>query len=438
MCLVCRPYRAESRKLLTMTTILPPWLAAANHAFAQKFPGEAGERQPVHAVYGGAHLFKFDTCQKFGTLAERAVNEYAPEGQTFAEMFDVAPELAETVRTRVMEKLRREPVEDYRVDFEDGYGTRPDAEEDAAAVSSAAEVAKGMSERTLPPFLGIRVKALGEETKGRAARTLDLFLNALLDQTGGKLPPKFVVTLPKITAPEQVHAMAEALKGLPGVGLEVMIETPQILFHIDQIIEAGQGKIVAASLGPYDYTSSLGISSTQQNLLHPACEFARSIMQVSFAGTGVRLGNGPTTILPIPKYRGADITDDQKSANRDTMRKAWTLHYRHVRHELHNGFFLGWDLHPAQLPSRYTALYSFFLEGLHTASERLKNFIASAAQATRIGDVFDDAATGQGLLSYFLRAMSCGAIPESEIPALTGLSNEQLRTASFAQILKTL
>jgi len=421
-----------------MTTTLPAWLAPANQEFERKFPGESGERQPVHAVYGGAHLFKSDTCRKFGTIAEKALNEYAPNREAFAEMFGVAPEFAETVRMRVIEKLRREPVEDYRVDFEDGYGTRPDAEEDAAALSSAAEVAKGLAEGTLPPFIGVRVKALGEETKARGIRTLGLFMGALLEKSGGKLPPKFVVTLPKITVPEQVRAMADALDPYPDVGLEVMIETPQILFHLDQIIDAGRGRIVAASLGPYDYTSSLGISSTQQNLLHPACEFARSVMQVSFAGTGVRLGNGPTTILPIPKYRGAEITAEQRENNRQTMKRAWSLHYRHVRHELHNGFFLGWDLHPAQLPSRYAALYAFFLEGLASASERLKNFISSAAQATRIGDVFDDAATGQGLLNYFLRAMSCGAIPENEVPALTGLTNEQLRTASFAQILKTL
>lgn len=421
-----------------MTTTLPAWLALANRDFARKFPGESGDRQPVHAVYGGAHLFKFDTCRKFGTLAEKAVNEYAPDGASFAEMFGIAPEFAETVRTRVIEKLRREPVEDYRVDFEDGYGTRPDPEEDAAAVGAAGEVAKGFAEGTLPPFTGIRVKALSEETKPRAGRTLDLFLSSFLERTGGKLPPNFVVTLPKITVPEQVRAMADALQDYPGIGIEIMIETPQILFHLERLIEEGRGRIVAASLGPYDYTSSLGISSTQQNLLHPACEFARSIMQVSFAGTGVRLADGPTTILPIPRYRGNDITEAQKASNRETMHRAWRLHVRHVRHALHNGFFLGWDLHPAQLPSRYAALYSFFLEGLASASERLKNFIASAAQATRVGDVFDDAATGQGLLNYFLRAVSCGAIPENDVPSLTGLTIEQLRTASFSAILKTL
>ncbi len=421
-----------------MTTILPDWLTDANLQFGHKFPGESGERQPVHAVYGGAHLFKFDTCRKFGTLAEKAVNEYAPDRAAFAEMFGIAPELAGTVRERVVEKLRREPVEDYRVDFEDGYGARPDAEEDAAALAAAGELAKALEEETLPPFTGIRVKSFGEETKARAARTLDRFLNAFLERTGGLLPPRFVVTLPKITVPAQVRAMAFALAPHPSIGIEIMVETPQILFHLDRLIDAGGGRIVAASLGPYDYTSSLGISSTQQNLLHPACEFARSIMQVSFAGTGVRLADGPTTILPIPRHRGADVSAAQKIENREIVQRAWTLHVRHVRHALHHGFFLGWDLHPAQLPARYAALYSFFLEGLASASERLKNFIASAAQATRVGDVFDDAATGQGLLNYFLRAVSCGAIPESDVPALTGLTHEQLRTGSFAQILKTL
>ena len=421
-----------------MNTPLPAWLTQANHDFARQYPGESGDRQPVHAVYGGAHLFKFDTCRKFGTLAEKALNEYAPDAAAFAEMFGVAPHLAEAVRARVLEKLRREPVEDYRIDFEDGYGTRPDAEEDAAALAAAGEVAKGLAEGTLPPFCGIRVKALGEETKARSARTLDLFLTALLERTGGRLPPRFIVTLPKITVAEQVRAMVQALEAYPAIGLEIMIETPQILVHLDRVIEEGRGRIVAVSFGPYDYTSALGISSTAQRLLHPACELARSIIQIAFAGSGVRLADGPTTILPIPRHRGAEATAAQQAANRETMQRAWKLHVRHVRHALDSGFFLGWDLHPAQLPSRYAAVYSFFLEGLDAASERLKNFIGAAAQATRVGDVFDDAATGQGLLNYFLRAMSCGAIPESDVPALTGLTIGQLRTASFAEILKSL
>ena len=100
------------------------------------------------------------------------------------------------------------------------------------------------------------------------------------------------------------------------------------------------------------------------------------------------------------------------------------------------GFYQGWDLHPAQLPSRYAAVYGFFLEGLAAASDRLRNFVQKAAQATLVGDVFDDAATGQGLLNYFLRAMNCGAITEAEAVAMSGLTLDELRSRSFMKILK--
>jgi hypothetical protein len=85
--------------------------------------------------------------------------------------------------------------------------------------------------------------------------------------------------------------------------------------------------------------------------------------------------------------------------------------------------------------TRYAAVYSFFLESLDAASERLRNFIAKAAQATLVGEVFDDAATGQGLLNYFLRAINCGAITAAEAQAQTGLTPEELRSASFVKIL---
>ena len=97
------------------------------------------------------------------------------------------------------EKLQREPVEDFRLDFEDGYGNRPDAEEDGHAESAAVEVAAGARRGTLPPFVGIRIKNLGDELRERALRTTHLFLERLLKDTGGRLPPNFVVTLPKIT-----------------------------------------------------------------------------------------------------------------------------------------------------------------------------------------------------------------------------------------------
>jgi citrate lyase beta subunit len=383
-------------------------------------------RQPVHVVYGGAHLFKSDTTRKLGTLAERAVAEYAPDAASLADALGIRDALAATVYQRVMEKLRGEPVEDYRIDFEDGFGIRSDAEEDAAVDAAAAQLGQGLEGGTLPPFIGLRVKSFAPESRPRALRTLDRFLNA-----AGKLPEEFVVTLPKITALDQVSAFMDALAPYSDVGVELMIETSLSLTKLTELVELTQGRCVGAHFGPYDYTASLGITAHSQHLLHPACHFARSIMLMTLAGTGIALSDGPTNILPIPPHGGGEPNEAQKSENRTVVHRAWKLHYQHVRDALYNGFYQGWDLHPAQLPIRYAAVYSFFLEGLDLASERMRNFIRMAAQATMVGDIFDDAATGQGLRNYFLRAVSCGAVPESDIPELTGLTIEQLRSARF-------
>ena len=410
---------------------LPARLATVNREFQRTYPGESGARQPVHTVYGGAHLFKADTCRKLGKLAERALSEYAPDAATLAGVTGLPDALAETVYARVVEKLRREPVEDFRIDFEDGFGIRPDAEEDAACDAAAAEFAKALAEGTLPPFRGIRIKPLSEELKHRSFRTLGRFFSA-----AGALLDNFVVTLPKITVAEQVTVLVDALEAFPAARIEMMIETPQVLFQLPKLVDAARGRAVTACLGPYDYTSSLGIAATQQDLLHPACDFARAVMQISLAGTGVRITDGPTTILPVALHRGDALDDGQRAANREAVHRAWKVQYRNIRHALDNGFYQGWDLHPAQLPVRYAAMYAFFLEGLEAASGRLRNFITVAAKATRVGSTFDDAATGQGLLNYFLRAVRCGAIPESDVPRLTGLTPAQLRSGSFLEILK--
>lgn len=383
-------------------------------------------RQPVHVIYGGAHLFKSDTTGKLGALAERALSEYAPDAATLAEALGLRDDLAAAVYNRVVEKLRREPVEDFRIDFEDGFGIRSDAEEDAAVDAAATQLSKGLEDGTLPPFIGLRIKSFAPESQPRGLRTLNRFLKA-----AGRLPEKFVVTLPKITAREQVSAFMDALAPHPNIGVELMVETSLSLRNLAELVELTKRRCVGAHFGPYDYTASLGITAHSQHLLHPACHFARSMMLTTLAGSGIALSDGPTNILPMPPHRGAGLSDQQKAENRAVVHRAWKLHYRHVREALYNGFYQGWDLHPAQLPIRYAAVHSFFLEGLDAASERLRNFIRMAAQATMVGDVFDDAASGQGLRNYFLRAVTCGAVPESDIPALTGLTVEQLRSARF-------
>ena len=417
---------------------------------AKRYPGESGRRQPVHTVYGGAHLFKSDTAVRLGQLAVRSFETFAPDAATFASALDLPDRLADTIYARVGEKIAREAVEDFRIDFEDGYGTRPDAEEDGHAISAAHEVAKGMSAGTLSPFIGIRIKTFSEELHARSIRTLDLFLTALVEAAGGRLPDNFVVTLPKIVTPDQVTTLADIFDELePKLGLErgslkmeMMIETTQSIIAADgeiampRMLEAARGRCTAAHFGTYDYTASCSITAAYQDMLHPACDFARNMMQVSFGGTGVWLSDGATNIMPVAPHRGDNLTDEQLTENRSVVHRAWRLHYDHCRHSLASAFYQGWDLHPAQLPTRYAAVFTFFLEGLDAASERLRNFVEKAAQATLVGDVFDDAATGQGLLNYFLRAINCGAVTEQEALDLTSITLDELRSASFVKILK--
>ncbi len=424
-------------------------LKSAHDVFALRYPGESGRRQPVHTVYGGAHLFKSDTAIRLGGLAVRSFETYAPDANTFAQVLELPSKLAETIYARVLEKIKREPVEDFRIDFEDGYGTRPDEEEDGHAISAAQEVAKGLQNGTLPPFIGIRIKTFSEELHARSIRTLDIFLTTLVEATNGRLPENFVVTLPKIVSPAQVSTLADIFDSLEpnlklpenSLKMEMMIETTQSIINergeigLPKLLEAARGRCIAAHFGTYDYTASCSITAAYQDMLHPACDFARSMMQVSFGGTGIWLSDGATNIMPVAPHRG-ELTEKQKAENQAVVHRAWKLHYEHIRHSLKNAFYQGWDLHPAQLPTRYAAVYTFFLEGLDAASERLSNFVAKAAQATLVGDVFDDAATGQGLLNYFLRAINCRALTEQEAQNLTSLTLEELRSGSFVKILQ--
>lgn len=423
----------------------------ANLDFSRRYPGDSGRRQPVHTVYGGAHLFKADTASRLGALARRALEEYAPKPTDLAQAAGLPDTLASRIHERVAEKLRREPVEDFRADFEDGYGNRPDAEEDGHAESAAREMAAGLAAGSLPPFVGIRIKPFTEELRERSFRTLDLFLTTLTREAGGRLPDNFVVTLPKVTIPEQVAALADVFDllepalGLPAgsLRLEIMVETPQSILDaqgrcpLPRLAEAARGRCVAAHFGTYDYTASCNVTAAHQSMTHPVCDFAKHMMQVAFAGTGVWISDGATNVLPVPPHRSGSLTAEQLEENRAVMHQAWRVHAGHVRHSLVNAFYQGWDLHPAQLVTRYATVYAFFLEGLDAASDRLHNFVQKAAQATLVGDVFDDAATGQGLLNYFLRAVNCGAISEEEALERSGLSLEELRGRSFVKILES-
>ena len=426
-------------------------LSSANRDFLQRYPGESHRRQPVHVVYGGAHLFKADTARRLGAVSRKTLTQYAPDGAALAKALgaDWSQPFANDLHARITAKLEHQAVEDFRLDFEDGYGSRPDAEEDAHAISSAREVAAGLAAGTLPPFLGIRIKPFNEDTRVRSIRTMDLFLTTLLGLTGNRLPDNFVITLPKVqlaahvAAAESVCDLLEAHLRLPNgtLRLELMVETPQSILDRDgncplqSFIAAAQGRCGSVHFGVYDYTASYGITAAWQAMGHPACDFARTVMTTALAGTGVHLSDGATNILPVGPHRGETLTPEQIAENQAAVHGAWKMAFDDNLHSLRQGLYEGWDLHPAQFIPRYAAVYSFFLSALPAATGRLKTFVEKAAQASLFGDVFDDAATGQGLLNFFLRGIACGAITEAEALA-TGLTLEEIRSRSFQKILE--
>ena len=327
-------------------------LADANARFHERYPGGSIERQPVHSMYGGAQLFKAGGHLRLGSLALASMDEYAPNFAVFGRALGLpgaeslperatdgaalavqpTTQLAHAVYTRVREKLAREPVEDLRIDFEDGYGYRSDAEEDGHAALAGEQLAMAMAAGALPPFVGIRIKSFAPESLRRAIRTLDMVITTLAARTGGTLPPHFVVTLPKVTIAEQVGALAdlldllEARNGIAAgaITIDLMLETTQaIVGHQGQIavpslVQAGHGRVVSVAFGTYDYTASCDITAHEQTHEHPAADFARHALQASLAGTGIQISDGATTVLPIGPHRATGdhaLTDRQQAEN---------------------------------------------------------------------------------------------------------------------------
>ncbi len=432
-------------------------LDRANDAVARACPGDTGEFQPVQTYYDGAHLFTVDVASRLGAAALAAFDEYAPDGRSLVTAVGLGADqidpvaFAGDIRRRVVEKLRRQPIEDYRIDFEDGYGNRPDAEEDGHAVSVAEDVAKSFRAGTLPPSIGLRMKPMSKELHRRSLRTVDLFITTLARRLGQRLPPKFAITIPKVMTAGHVSAVDRVCGVLErrlklkarSIRLELMIETPQSILATDgtsalrTLVAAGRGRVTGAHFGVYDYTALSGITAAWQHLRHPVCDFARHLMQVALAQSGVQLSDGGTNVMPIPLHAtaaGKALGKAERDANRAAVHRAWKLHFDAVSHSLMSGYYQGWDLHPAQLVTRYAAVYAFFQSARPAATARLRAFLEKASRASLMGDVFDDAATGQALLNFFVRGLHSGAMTPDEA-AETGLTREDLSGRSFLEIL---
>ncbi|MGI8578184.1 MAG: DUF6986 family protein [Nocardioidaceae bacterium] len=392
-------------------------LAAADDELITRFPGDRGVRQPVHTVYVAADRFHARLGQDWGAQALEVLSEHAGSPAEVAAVFGLSPVTAAAVHERVLAKLGSEPIEDLRVDFEDGLGVRSDDEEDELAGTTARALAQALSGGTAPPFHGVRFKSLEAPTRNRGVRTLHLFVRELVAARGlSGVSDGFVVTLPKVTSVDQVGAMVRVCEHierslrLPAGGLrfEIQVETPQSILGPDgtalvaRMVHAARGRCTAMHYGTYDYSASCGVAAAYQSMEHPVADHAKAVMQVAAAGTGVHLSDGSTNVLPVGDHA--------------SVVAAWRLHARLVRRSLERAFYQGWDLHPAQLPSRFVAVYAFYREGFEAAARRLRAYVERSDSG-----FLDEPATAVGLAGFLLRAVDCGAVDATEVSEQTGL-----------------
>ncbi len=398
---------------------------------------------PVHVFYGGAHLFRADTPARMGALAMRALNLYAANAEDFARIFGISDELASTVFERTATKLSSQPIEDYRIDFEDGFGLRPDEEEDEVATRAAAELAIALSANndSRPNSFGIRIKPLNHHHFCRSVRTLDIFFSEVTSRLGHPPAESLCITLPKVTSPQQPAILAHLCRSLEstlGIGeaslrVELMIEQAQSLFdssgrlQIRAFVDATEGRCSSLHFGPHDYAASRGLI-TSAPLTHFSSDVARELMSLAVVGSDVRVVDGPTSILPIAPHSGdhAQLPEHYQRVNAATVQSAWRLHFENVRRAWNNGIYAGWDLHPLQLPARYAATYSFFQERIAPLGARLKRFLGAAEGAIRAGQQFDDAAMANEQLFFVRQALRCGAVSAEQAESATGLSRDEL------------
>ncbi len=394
-------------------------LGPADERLTAQYPGEPGSRQPVHTVYVPAHAYEASTVRTWGGEAIALFEEHAADAAALAEIIGVGADLAEQVRPLVAAKLSREPIEDLRIDFEDGYGRHSDDDEDAQTIRTAAELAATLATDSAPPFVGLRIKGLEPATRRRGLRSLDLFLAELTSAVD--LPSGFVVTLPKVTQVDQVSAFVDVCAtlennyGLPAgrLSFEMQIETPQAIQSatgtatVSAMVQAGAGRVTALHYGTYDYSAACGVSAANQSLAHPVADHAKAVMQLAAAGTGVRISDGSTNVVPVGDRAG--------------VRAAWRLHARLVRRSLDRAYYQGWDMHPGHLVTRYAATYAFYRAGMPEAARRLRAYLGQASN-----DIMDEPATAQAMASLLVRGLHSGALGPDEVRDRTGVDRAVL------------
>ncbi|MBC9936529.1 MULTISPECIES: aldolase [unclassified Leucobacter] len=355
-----------------------------------------------HVAYVPADQFHSRISHEWAATAHAAVQR-AGGYERLGEALGSCERARAGVAARVEAKMLAGGIEDLRVDFEDGYGTRLDETEDLHAQQAGAEAAK------LEDYqhqVGLRIKSMEPDTRARGIRTLTLFLRSLTSEVVPRGP--VLITLPKVTSMNQADAFCEFVEvlegdlGLPARALlvEIQVEAPRIIsqlltegaFNSSQSVRSG--RISGLHFGTYDYGAALKIDPFHQRLDHPSADFAKLVMQLAVSETDVRLSDGSSNRIPVP----ADNFG------------AWTEHASLVQRSLRRGITQGWDIHPLQLPSRYFAVYDYYRSGLQEAIARINDYLAVQSLA-----VLDEPASARALAAFLLAGVQLGAVDAEEI-----------------------
>lgn len=375
-------------------------LSAVDVELDRAYPGDRAEKQPAHTVYVSAADVDADTPGTWGDRASAIADEAAA----------VVADLDRTgIASLVQARLRSQPIEDLRIDLEDGYGWRPDVVEDRDARAAGRTIATWSARpEQAPNAFGVRCKGLGATERARGLRSLELVLDA-----AGGVPDGFVFTVPKLRAAAQVDAVVmicEELERAHGLlegalRFELQIESPQAVLGADgratvaEAIHRGGPRLTGLHYGTYDYSAACGIVSSQQSLEHPVADHAKSVMLVAAAQTGVWVSDGSTQVSPV--------------GSAEVVEAALRRHHRLVTRSLERGFYQGWDMHPGHLVTRWLAVYGFFRSAMSPAVTRLQSYFDRQSS-----EFVDEPATAQSLALVVLRGLSVGAFTEADVLAV--------------------
>ena len=413
---------------------------------------DATTTQPSGTLYGGAQRFKEGTFAKLGEQVHTFFGRYVDSDDAFVACFGVPTSASvASLRDRLRGSLQRAPLEDVRVDFEDGYGPHDDQEEDAHAVL----VGEAFAERrgsVWPTRVGIRVRSLESATAKRALRTLALVVDTMVARGWRPGREPFRVTIPKVTHLQEIAMAARALErleadhGLPDKSfvLEAMVETPDAFLDREGRVpivvwpSMARGRMSALHFGAFDYLSSIGVPAGSQSLDHPACLHARALLALVATRAHVEVSDGTFLEIPVGPHREATNGSLEEGENQEVVARALRHHAGRVRRQLAEGFAQGWDLHPGQVVSRRAAVLMAYVEGRDEVLRRMNAFLVAGARAARSGTSFDDAASARSLLATLRSGIKLGLDDADLVAAFVGLEVDDLMRAPLLELPKRL